>query len=355
MMATEASTPKTTSLVIAAHDRALQRRWLLIACLVLLLLIGFVADLTTGPAGLTLGEIVEGLAGGRDSGSLTTIMWSVRLPTACLAILVGGSLSLAGAEMQTILQNPLASPFTMGVSTAAAFGAALAIVLGLAIPFVPAVLAVPANAFVLAFGAAMVIQLVAGTRNGGGNALVLFGIAMVFAFNALLAVIQFVAPADTLQQLVFWTMGSLSRADGLSVAILALTLVAVVPFSLRAAWGLTLLQLGEERAESLGVSLPRLRFGCLARASLLAAVAVAFTGTIGFVGLVGPHVARMLVGEDHRFALPAAVLTGAVMMSFASIAAKVIVPGVLLPIGIVTTLVGLPVFVILLLRGLGQK
>jgi iron complex transport system permease protein len=307
--------------------------------------------LATGPAGLSPSEILIGLFGQSDSEqTLQIIMLSVRLPTACLAVLVGGSLSLAGAEMQTMLQNPLASPFTMGVSSAAAFGAALAIVFGLAIPFLPGSLAIPANAFLFAFVAAMIIHLVAATTISGPAVLVLFGIALVFAFNALVSVIQFMAPADTLQQLVFWTLGSLSRADGVSTIAIAGTIALVFPFSLRAAWELTLLQLGEERAQSLGISLQRLRFGCLLRASLLASAAVAFTGTIGFVGLVGPHIARMLVGEDHRYFLPAAMLTGAAIMSLSSIAAKLVLPGVLLPVGIVTTLVGLPLFVVLLFR-----
>lgn len=338
--------------MMTRHRRAVRRRGAWIGGLALLLLAGIVTDLMTGPAGLSLSDIAAGLLGTGDGGpqatTLAVIMWQVRLPTALLAVLIGAGLSLAGAEMQTVLHNPLASPFTLGVSSAAAFGAALAIVLGVAVPFVPGWLAVPANAFVMALGAVLLIQAVAATRRGAAP-LVLFGVALVFGFNALVAVIQFVAPADSLQQLVFWTMGSLSRADAASVLAMAGVLAVTLPFALRAAPSLTLVAMGEERAHSLGVDPRRLRFGCLLRASLLAAVAVAAAGTIGFVGLVGPHVARLLVGEDHRFFLPAAALAGAVMMSLSSVAAKLLLPGVLLPIGIVTALVGLPCFVALLL------
>lgn len=341
---------------ITAHDHSVRRRSLCIAGLVVMLAAGMVADIMTGPAWLSAAEVVSSLiTPGHGNATLDVIVWQVRFPTACLALLVGASLSLAGAEMQTILQNPLASPFTLGVSSAAAFGAALVFILGISLPLVPPEFAVPANAFVFAFGAVMLIQAVAALRNGGGGMLVLFGIAMVFTFNALVAVIQFVAPADSLQQLVFWTMGGLGRADTASVLIMGAVLALAVPFSMRAALPLTLLELGEERAQSLGVSLQRLRFGCLLRASLLAAVAVAFAGTIGFVGLVGPHVARLLVGDDHRFLLPASLLTGAVILSLSSVAAKLILPGILLPIGIVTTLIGLPFFILLLLGGRGVR
>lgn len=337
--------------VMKHHYRLMHRRLKVILISVLLLLVGFFVDVMTGPAWLSFQDVWQSLLSiGADHTSISVIVWQVRLPTACLAILVGASLSLAGVEMQTILQNPLASPFTLGVSSAAAFGAALVIVAGIGLPFVPADFVVPANAFVMAFGTVMIIQVFAQGRNRGAAALVLFGIAMVFGFNALVSVIQFISPAASLQQLVFWIMGSLNRADFTSVAILAVVLVGTFPFAYRAAWRLTLLELGEERARSLGVSIRFLRFGCLLRASLLASVAVAFVGPIGFVGLIGPHIARMMIGDDHRFLLPGALLAGAIIMSFAGILAKLVLPGVILPIGIVTTLVGLPVFVGLLMR-----
>ena len=128
----------------------------------------------------------------------------------------------------------------------------------------------------------------------------------------------------------------------------------MLPFSLASCWQMTALRLGEDRARSYGIDVVRLRFFSLLRVSLLASTAVAFVGTIGFVGLVGPHIARLLVGEDHRFFLPASALTGALVMSLASIASKMIVPGVLLPVGIVTAFVGLPVFFSLIYKQQGR-
>lgn len=337
--------------VLTAYRRVVARRVLIVTALAVLCVAAFVLDLVTGPSALTAAQVLGGLF---SPESLTApqqaIVWQVRLPYALMAVLVGAALSLAGAEMQTILNNPLASPFTLGVSSAASFGAALAIVLGVSLPFVPLQWMVPINAFVFAFGSVLLLQLMARRRSAGVETVVLLGIALVFAFNALVALVQFVSSQEALQQLVFWSMGSLSRATWDHVGVLAMVLALAVPFSLLAAGRLTSLRLGEDRARSFGVDVARLRFLALLRVSLLAATSVAFAGTIGFVGLVGPHMARMLLGEDHRFLLPASVLCGALTMSLASVASKTLVPGALMPVGIVTAIVGVPVFLFLIFR-----
>ena len=337
--------------MVAAYGRALRRRVLIVAGLGLLGLFAFALDISTGPSALPLRDVWAGLF---NPGSLTTpevtIIREVRLPYALMAILVGVALSLAGAEMQTVLNNPLASPFTLGVSSAASFGAALAIVLGLSLPFIPPDWMVPLNAFIAAFGSVLLLEALARSRAAGVEGVVLFGIALVFTFNALVALLQFVASQEALSQLVFWGMGSLARATWSNLAVLAVVVAVVLPFSFRAADSMTALRLGEDRARSFGIDIARLRLASLLRISALAATAVAFAGTIGFIGLVGPHIARLLVGEDHRFLLPASMLTGAVVMSLASVVSKVLVPGVLLPVGIVTSMVGVPVFLLLILR-----
>ncbi len=339
---------------IGSYRRIVRRRVLVIAGLALLSTAGLALDLVTGPSLLTSREVLGGLL---DASGLTpaqaAIIWQVRLPYALMALLVGAALSLAGAEMQTILDNPMASPFTLGVSSAASFGASLAIVLGLGLPFAGAWAAdwmVSLNAFVFAFAAMMLLQAVSRLRGAGAQTLVLFGIALVFAFNALTSLVQFLSSQEALQQLVFWTMGSLSRATWSNVAVLAAVLAIVTPFSLASARALTALRLGEDRARSFGVDVGRLRFLSLLRISLLAATAVAFVGAIGFIGLVGPHIARLLLGEDHRFLLPASLFTGALIMSLASALSKSLVPGVLMPVGIVTAMIGVPIFLALIFR-----
>lgn len=340
---------------VAAYRRLSRRRVALLALLAAAAVAAFLLDLSAGPAGLSLGDTLRALAGDPSlERSSRVIVLTLRLPQAVLALLVGVCLALAGAEMQTVLNNPLASPLTLGTSSAAVFGAALAIVLGLGIPGIPGAWVISANAFLLAFGSVLLIQLLARLRGGGSEGVVLFGIALFFTFNALVGLLQFIASEQALQQLVFWMLGSLGRADWEKNAILALVAGATLPFSLAAAWRLTALRLGIERAESFGIHVGRLRLWSLVRISLLTGAAVAFVGVIGFVGLVAPHMARLMMGEDHRLFLPASALTGALVMSLAATASKVLVPGAVLPVGIVTALIGVPIFLALVVGARGR-
>ncbi len=336
--------------ILATYQTTLWRRLLLLVALSAGIAAAFCLDLVIGPSGVTIADAVRALLGlDASDPTVGVIVWNLRLPYAIMALLVGASLSLAGAEMQTILNNPLASPFTLGISSASIFGAALAIVLQLSIPGVPNDWIVSANAFAFAFLSVLMLQLVMRVRWVGAETLVLFGIALFFTFNALVSILQFVASDQALQQLVFWTMGSLGRTDWRKIQLLAIVLAVVTPLSWRASWQLTALRLGDDRARSFGVDVGRLRLWSLLRISLLTGVSVAFVGTIAFVGLVGPHIARLLLGEDHRYFLPGSALVGALLMSLASIGSKAIVPGAVIPIGLITALIGVPFFMSLLL------
>lgn len=337
--------------IIRVYEQSVRRRVLLLGALGAMLALTIGVDLVTGPSRMTIGEVVSALMSlGNLDAAQQVIVWHVRLPQALMAVFVGVALATAGTEMQTTLNNALASPFTLGMSSAAIFGAALAIVLEISLPGVPAQWLVPANAFLFALLSVMLLRAAASRGRAGSETLVLFGIALFFTFNALVAILQFVATEQALQQLVFWTMGSLGRAAWPEVQVLAVVLAVMVPLSWRASWRLTALRLGEERAQALAIDVRRVRLHSLLRVSLLTASAVSFVGTIAFVGLVGPHVGRMLVGEDHRFLIPAAALSGALMLSAASVASKVVLPGVLIPIGLVTALIGVPFFVWLIWR-----
>lgn len=338
-------------MAVAAYRHILRRRAGLIALLQAAIFMALLADFTLGPSGLPWRDLWQTLTAPAAADPTTrVIVWDIRLPSALLAALVGMALGLAGAEMQTILNNPLASPFTLGVSSAAAFGASLAIVLQLGVPGIPDGWLVAGNAFLFALLAALLLDAV--TRWGGMNTstVVLFGIAMLFTFNALVSLVQFMASAEALQNLVFWTLGSLARPGWAAVAVLAAAVALALPLAMRQSWKLTALRLGEDRAASFGVDVRRVRVAALARVSLLSSLAVAFVGTIGFIGLVAPHIARRLFGEDHRYYLPGSALVGAVILSLASIASKNLVPGVIVPVGIVTALVGIPFFVAVVLR-----
>ncbi|MGK3128950.1 FecCD family ABC transporter permease [Pantoea sp. C8B4] len=336
------------------YRQVLRQRLMLIGVLVLAILASVILDFTLGPAGLSLDTLWQTLThpDAVDAGT-RVIVWDIRLPYALMAVVVGFSLGLAGAEMQTILNNPLASPFTLGVSSAAAFGAALAIILGIGIPGVPDQWFISANAFVFALFAALMLDGVTRWTKVSTSGVVLFGIALVFTFNALVSMMQFIASEDTLQGLVFWTMGSLARASWEKLGVLTAAFAILIPFSMLSSWKLTALRLGEDRAVSFGIDVRRLRLATLLRISILSALAVAFVGPIGFIGLVAPHIARMMFGEDHRYYLPASALTGALVLSLASVASKNLIPGVIIPVGIVTSLVGVPFFLSIILRHRG--
>lgn len=336
------------------YHQVVRRRIFWLGALLIAILASLVLDFTLGPAGLSLSVLWHTLLSPEsvDAGT-RVIVWDIRLPYALMAIVVGLALGLAGAEMQTILNNPLASPFTLGVSSAAAFGAALAIILGVGIPGISGQWFISANAFLFALFAALMLDGITRWTQVSSSGVVLFGIALVFTFNALVSMMQFIASEDTLQGLVFWTMGSLARASWEKLGVLSAAFALLVPFSMLSSWKLTALRLGEDRAISFGIDVRRLRLATLLRISVLSALAVAFVGPIGFIGLVAPHISRMMFGEDHRFYLPASALTGALVLSLASVTSKNLIPGAIVPVGIVTSLIGVPFFLSIILRHRG--
>lgn len=324
--------------------RALVRRkQLVLFTLSIVMVLSVIADLGLGPARYSMREVVLALLGSPDvSQQISVVIWDIRMPVALMAIVVGAALSAAGAQMQTILNNPLASPFTLGISAAASFGASVALVFG--IGFLPWAIdyVVSINALLMAIAASLFIHFMSQKRGVTVETIVLLGITLVFTFNALLALVQYLASEQALSAVVFWTMGSLTRATWPKLAITTIVLAVSLPLFMRRAWALTALRLGEDKAASFGVNVRWLRLETMMIISLLAAVPVAFVGTIGFIGLVGPHIARMLVGEDQRYFLPASVLSGAAILSLTSVISKTIVPGTIFPIGIITALVGVP-------------
>lgn len=332
----------------ASWSRLAARRAALLGVGVALLVACFLLDLATGPAMLPIGAVVVSLLGAGQDPMVDAIVWAIRLPVALMALLVGAALGLTGAVMQTILNNPMASSYTLGVSAGAGFGAALVIVFGAALPLAEGH-AVPLAAFLFAGLACAGVWTLGGIRGATPETLVLAGIALMFLFQALLALLQFMASPEALQQIVFWIFGSLQRATWPKLGIIAVVLAVAVPLLMRDAWRLTALRLGDERAAALGVRVRGVRLRGFLFVSVTTGVAVAFVGTIGFVGLVAPHVARMLLGEDQRVLLPGAALAGAVLLSAASVASKTVSPGASFPIGIVTALIGVPFFAWLIL------
>ncbi len=344
-----------TSTLEVEFSRLSRRRIFILAGLLAALVLSLWLDILAGPSGLSAGQIFDGLINPQSLElRYRIILWDVRLPDALIAIVVGAALGLSGIETQTVLDNPLASPFTLGVSSAAVLGASVAIVLLPTIPFVPPAFILPVLALIGALGSSCLILMVVRLSGGARETVILFGIALVFLCNAIASGFHLIADADALQQVVFWTIGNLTKAGWLEVAIVTCCFLVIFPFSLKHVWLLTLLRGGEAHARSTGINVSRLRTWVIIRASILAAFAVCFVGTIGFVGLVGPHIARLLLGEDHRMLVPGAVLCSALILSIASGLSKTLIPGVIIPVGILTAIVGVPLFLSLLVQRRGR-
>ncbi|MCZ9296678.1 FecCD family ABC transporter permease [Corynebacterium yonathiae] len=327
------------------HKKLTWQRIGIVAGLTLIAAVAFIISNFVGAIDISPGEVIKGIVNPAGLDDQTrTVLWQLRLPMAVMAVLIGMALSLAGAEMQTILNNPLAEPFTLGISAAAAFGGASSIVLKWQLITQPQ-FNLALVAWLSAAVATAIIVIAAVIRGAKAETMVLLGIGLVFFFQAMLALIQYQSSAEALQQIVFWSMGSLTRANWAANGVLAAVLIIALPILWALGWRLTALRLGDARATAMGINTSRLRVVVLIVVSLVAATTVAFAGIIGFIGLVGPHIARMLVGEDQRYFLPASMAAGAAVMCAAHAVSLMIKPGLAIPIGIVTSLLGVPFFI----------
>ncbi len=278
------------------------------------------------------------------------ILWDMQMPTVCAGLAVGAAFGLAGAVMQTLLNNPLASPYTLGISAGAGFGASLTMVVGLGGLSVLGAYMVPAGAFLFAMLATAGIFLISKVKGFSSTVMILSGIGLVFLFQAMQSLMQYLATPDTLAGIVFWTFGSLNGIEWNEVAMIVVMFVVSFVLIYRKAWALTALRLGDRRAEALGVNTQKMRKWMFVLTALLTSTCVAFVGCIGFIGIVGPHVARMILGEDQRYLLPMSCICGAAILLTADILCGVIKSGLEFPIGIFTSIVGVPFFFYLILR-----
>jgi iron complex transport system permease protein len=279
---------------------------------------------------------------------IESTLWVVRFPRVAMAITVGAALATAGAVMQAIFGNPLAEPGVVGVSAGAALGAATAIVLGLA-AFGEGLIALPA--FIGGLLATLLVYVVS-RANGRTEVvtLLLTGIAVNAFAGAGLAFVLFSASAANREQIIFWQLGSLGGSLWREVLVVAVVAIPGVIVAALLGRRYDVLALGERNARHLGIDVERLRLISIVVVALLTGVAVAFVGIIAFVGLVVPHVVRMLLGPAHRALIGASALGGAVLMVYADLLARTVVPGAELPIGLLTSLVGGPFFFFLLWR-----
>lgn len=289
-----------------------------------------------------------------DRGSapktLGIIVWDIKLPIVCTGLVVGAAFGFAGVVMQTLLNNPLASPYTLGISAGAGFGASLAMVAGLDSLALLGAYMVPASAFFFALLSSAGIFLVAKAKGFSAEVMVLAGIGLVFLFQALQSLMQYLSSPDVLSGIVFWTFGSLSSTEWTDIAIILVLFLICFVAIYRKSWALTAMKLGDHRAAALGIDTGKMRKWMFLAISMLTAVCVAFVGCIGFVGIVGPHVARMILGEDQRFLIPMSCICGSVILLCADFVCRIITEGIAYPIGIFTAIVGVPFFFYLLLK-----
>jgi iron complex transport system permease protein len=306
------------------------------------------ASVTIGAADLPLRGVFDALTGAGDE-TTRTIVLDLRLPRAVLALLVGGALGLAGAVFQALLRNPLAEPWVLGVSGGAAVGAVAAVVLGwnLAAPW-----SIPLAALAGALLAILLVLRIAthAARGLDTRVLILAGLVVAAFFNAVIQLLLTFSSGETFRSAVFWMMGSLAAASWTSVVVVMAYLLPAMAALLVMARPLNLLAVGEETALYLGTRVERVKLASYLIASLLVAATVAVSGIIGFVGLIVPHAIRLLWGSDHQLLLPASVLLGGGFLLAADTAARTVAAPAELPLGVITALVGVPLFVVLLTR-----
>ncbi len=325
-----------------------KRKLYLLAAIAICVFVFFI-DLTVGSSGISILDAITTLfMPGQATAMQRLVVLDIRLPATLMAIAVGMSLALAGSVMQTILDNPMAEPYTLGISSSAGFGAALVIVSGVAATGA-GMLYVSVGAFGFSMIACMVIYLVARFRSSDKTTILLTGIAIFFTFQALLSTSQLLANGNQLSEIVFWLFGSLANSTTDQFFVVLVILGASTVIFLANSWKYTALKLGDSHASSLGVDVTRLRRFTLIVVSILTSTAVCFVGTIGFIGLISPHIARFLVGEDHRYYIPLSMLVGAIVLILANMFSKVVIAPAIFPIGILTSFIGIPFFFYLVL------
>ena len=319
-----------------------RRAVLILAALLGVAGISMVLALMTGSLSVAPGEVLGALIGTSD-GAATDVILELRLPRALAGFACGGLLALSGALLQVLLRNPLADPYVLGISGGAGVGAILAILLGFGV----------AGTNGASFGGALAAMLIVfGLAHGDGSwtqtRLLLTGVMVASGCGAIVALILSMAPDHKLHGMLFWLMGDLSQArqPGVALAVLLLVLLAALPFARE----LNLLARGPDLAQTLGVRVIPLRRGVYLVASLATATAVTQAGSIGFIGLIVPHLVRIAAGNDQRLLLPASVLAGGSLLVVADTLARSLVAPQQLPVGVLTAMIGVPVFLFLLAR-----
>jgi iron complex transport system permease protein len=349
-----------TEKIVAQYKKFIRRRvWFM--GLTVLLLVGFTAlALVSGSVDTSFSSLLRVISGNGEPFS-SQIILSIRLPRVIGAVLAGTALAVSGAVIQSLLKNPLASPFTLGISGAAAFGAAFAIIFlgagsGYSGPADAAIVDNPymvtLSAFIWSLVSVLVILFLSKYKGATPEVIILSGIIISSLFGAGISAMQYFSDDVQLAAIVFWTFGDMGRATWRETIIISAVLVPVMALFLQQSWNYKSLQSGDEYARSLGVNVTRVRLTGMVAASLATAVVVSFFGVIAFVGLVVPHIVRRIIGSDEHFVIPASALFGGAFLLLSDTLARTAMAPVIMPVGILTSFIGAPLFLFLLIRGM---
>ncbi len=334
------------------YSRYTSRKIVFIAACIIITIVVAGYSMTIGNYTMSIGRCYEVLWE-HISGNITNInedyvIWNLRAPRVFLGIVAGIALGAAGAVMQAILRNPLADPYTTGISSGASFGATLALGMGLSV--VTSGYAVVMNAFIFSLIPMVVIIAVSQMKSSSPTTMIMAGIAVMYIFNACSTIIKLWSSEETLSSIFAWSVGSIDTNtwDGV---ILMTPIIAIGTFLLMLmSRKLNVLSTGDETARSIGVNAGQLRIICLLIVSFITASAVSFTGLIGFIGLVCPHIARMIIGSDNRYLIPASAVFGSALLLVADCIGRVIIAPATIQVGVITAFIGAPLFLYLIIK-----
>lgn len=323
----------------------------IIACLIgVFLIIGI--TITVGSYGIGFFEayeiIFQHLIGNITDVDKDFVIFQLRMPRIVAGIIAGAGLAVAGAVMQSTMKNPLADPYTTGISSGASFGATMAIVLNMSI--VGGNYAIIANAFIFSLIPMAVIMVISTVRHASPTTIILSGLAVMYLFNAMTTLLMLIADPNALEEAFQWQVGTLGLIKWQMIPVMAvITAIGCVALQLLSK-KINVLVSGDEGAKSLGIDADKLRIICLLIVSLMAAAIVSFTGIIGFIGLVCPHICRMFIGSDNRFLIPASAAFGAMFLILADLVGRTIIAPTVLEVGVITAFIGGPMLLYLLIK-----
>ncbi len=316
---------------------------------------------SVGSVSIPIPDVILTLfSGPGGSGLFDRVIWNIRIPQIITALLAGTGLAVAGVAMQSVLKNPLASPYTLGLSNAAAFGAAVGILIfGLGTTGNNMADAISVNnpylvtacAFIFSMAASAIILVIAKIRSATPEVMVLAGVALNSLAVAGLAAIQYFVDETKVAAIVFWQFGDVARAGWTEIAIIGIVVLVCSLYFVWKRWDFNAMDAGDETAKSLGVNVSRLRLVGMIAASLISAVVVSFLGVIGFVGLVCPHIMRRLIGDDQRYLIVGTAVCGALLLLVSDTIARTMISPHILPVAIITSFLGAPIFLYLIVRG----